>query len=75
MRRAVNRAVAQILWMAIIGWTRGFARWLSAPGISDDTSWKESPMQLQLHDYWVLYTDGWVEARHTQRDIFSFDAN
>jgi hypothetical protein len=42
-------------------------------GISEDTSWEESRLQLQVQDHLVLYTDGLLEARNERGEIFSFD--
>jgi phosphoserine phosphatase RsbU/P len=42
-------------------------------GVSEDTSWEESRLQLQIQDQLVPYTDGLLEARNERGEIFGFD--
>ena len=41
-------------------------------GLEPETHYEESQLQLQIEDFLVLYTDGLLEARNPQGEIFSF---
>jgi hypothetical protein len=42
-------------------------------GVVAEASYEESQLQLQIQDFLVLYSDGLLEARNPQGEIFSFD--
>ncbi|HEY6446424.1 MAG TPA: PP2C family protein-serine/threonine phosphatase [Acidobacteriaceae bacterium] len=41
-------------------------------GLEPETQYEESQLQLQIEDFLILYTDGLLEARNAQGEIFSF---
>ncbi len=42
-------------------------------GIAEAARYEESQLQLRIDDFLVLYSDGLLEARNSQGEIFSFD--
>ena len=42
-------------------------------GVLAEATYEESQLQLQIQDFLVLYSDGLLEARNPQGEIFSFD--
>ncbi len=42
-------------------------------GVLPESTYEESQLQLQIQDFLVLYSDGLLEARNPQGEIFSFD--
>ena len=42
-------------------------------GILESTNYEESQLELQIDDFLVLYSDGLLEARNAQGEIFSFE--